>query len=102
MNEYIRAIFLLNKAVAFAAIKPFYYSISHRDTLLSKISHGSKLQVATLTNRSFLQNETGTPIKDAPLLIVRYYSRFQKKIKRIIRLFYLNMETVRHLMIECS
>jgi len=34
-----------------------------------KISHGSKLQVASLTNGSFLQNETGPPIKVGPLLI---------------------------------
>jgi hypothetical protein len=70
MNKYIRAIFLLNEAIAFAAIKPFYNSISHSDTLLSKNSHSSKLQVAALTNGSFLQNETGPPIKNGPLLIV--------------------------------
>jgi len=35
-----------------------------------KISHSSKLQVVTLTNGSFLQNETGPPIKNEPLLIV--------------------------------
>ena len=36
MNKHIRAIFLLYEAIAFAAIKPFYNSISHRDILLSK------------------------------------------------------------------
>jgi len=29
MNKHIRTIFLLNEAVAFAAVKPFYYPISH-------------------------------------------------------------------------
>jgi hypothetical protein len=36
MNEYVRAIFLLDEAIALAAVKPFYYSISHDDILLSK------------------------------------------------------------------
>jgi hypothetical protein len=36
MNKYIRTIFLLDEAVALAAVKPFYYSISHGDILLSK------------------------------------------------------------------
>ena len=76
MNKYIRSIFLLNEAVAFAAVKPFYNSISHNDILLSKISHSSKLEVANLTSGSFLQNETGPPIKDGPLLIVQRISSF--------------------------
>jgi hypothetical protein len=69
MDEYVRAIFLLNKAEAFAAVKPFYNSISHSDILLSKNSHGSKLQVATLLNGFFLKNETVPPIKTGLLLI---------------------------------
>jgi hypothetical protein len=36
MNEYIRTIFLLDEAVTLAAVKPFNYSISHVDILLSK------------------------------------------------------------------
>jgi hypothetical protein len=36
MDKYIRAIFLLNEAIAFLFIKPFDNSISHRDTLLTK------------------------------------------------------------------
>jgi len=36
MHKYIRAIFLLDEAIAFAAIKPFYNSISHNNTLLVK------------------------------------------------------------------
>jgi len=35
MNEHIRTIFLLDKPVAFAAVKPFDYSIRHGDILLS-------------------------------------------------------------------
>jgi hypothetical protein len=35
MNKYIRTVFLLNKTVAFAVIKPLYTSISHCDNLLS-------------------------------------------------------------------
>jgi hypothetical protein len=34
MDEYIRAIFLLNEAEAFAAIKPFYNTTCHCSTLL--------------------------------------------------------------------
>ena len=49
MNKHIRSIFLLDKSVPFAAIKPFYNSISHRDTLLSNSSHSSILQAATMT-----------------------------------------------------
>jgi hypothetical protein len=79
MNKYIRPIFLLNEAVAFAAVKPFYNSIRHNDILLSKISHSSKLEVANLTNGSFLQNETGLPIKGRPLLIVTRITPFFKK-----------------------
>jgi hypothetical protein len=70
MNKYIRTIFLLNKSIALATIKPLYDSISHSDTLLSKNSHSSKLQVAALTNGAFLQNETEPPIMNRPLLIV--------------------------------
>jgi hypothetical protein len=69
MYKYIRTIFLLDETIALAAIKPFYDSIRHCDTLLSKNSHSSKLQVATLINGYFLQNETVPPIKDGPLLI---------------------------------
>jgi hypothetical protein len=36
VNEDIRAIFLLDEAVAFVVIKPLDTSISHSDTLLSK------------------------------------------------------------------
>ena len=36
VNEYIRSIFLLNEAVALLVIKPFYRSIGHSDTPLSK------------------------------------------------------------------
>jgi hypothetical protein len=63
MDEHIWAVFLLNKAVAFVLIKPLDNSISHRDTLLIKKFYGSKLQAATLTNGSFLQNETSAPAK---------------------------------------
>jgi hypothetical protein len=35
MNEYISTVFLLNEAIAFAVIKPFYSSIGHGDILLS-------------------------------------------------------------------
>jgi hypothetical protein len=34
MNEYIRTVFLLNEAIAFSVIKPFYRSIGHGDILL--------------------------------------------------------------------
>jgi len=34
MYEYVRAIFLLNKAVAFAVVKPLDNTISHNDLLL--------------------------------------------------------------------
>jgi len=47
-----------------------------------KNSHGSKLQVAALTNGSFLQNETGPPIKDGPLLITPSIFPFFVKIKQ--------------------
>jgi hypothetical protein len=43
MHEYIRSIFLFDEAKAFFIAKPFYRSISHSDTLLSKYSHGPKL-----------------------------------------------------------
>ena len=43
MDKYIRAIFLLDEAVAFAAIKPFYNSINHCSFLLSINSHSFKL-----------------------------------------------------------
>jgi len=69
MNKHIRSIFLFNETVAFTAVKPFYNASSHSDTLLSKNSHGSKLQVATLANGFFLKNETGSSIKNGPLLI---------------------------------
>ena len=49
MNEYIVTIFLLDEAVAFSVVKPFYDSISHCDVLLSKILI-FLLWVATLTN----------------------------------------------------
>jgi len=71
MNKYIRSVFLFNETVAFTAVKPFYNAISHRDTLLSNNSHGSKLQVATLTNGFFLKRETGPSMKNGPLLIER-------------------------------
>jgi hypothetical protein len=41
-----------------------------------------------LTNESFLQNETGLPIKDGPLLIVHKDNMFFKKIKRITISFF--------------
>jgi hypothetical protein len=89
MNKHIRTIFLLNEAIAFAAVKPFYNSISHSDALLSKNSHSSRLQVATLTNGTFLQNETGPPIKNGPLLIILIIISFFKKIKMFIQSFFL-------------
>jgi hypothetical protein len=36
MNEYVRSVFLLDEAEAFAGVKPFYDSICHAHTLLSK------------------------------------------------------------------
>jgi hypothetical protein len=55
MNEYIRTIFLLDEAKAFSVIKPLYGSISHSDTLLYSIFHGSQLQAITIdkTDPSF-------------------------------------------------
>jgi hypothetical protein len=35
MHKYIRAVFLLDEAEAFVAVKPFYHSISHGAILLS-------------------------------------------------------------------
>jgi hypothetical protein len=58
MDKNIGSIFLLNKTVPFATIKPFDYSIRHCATSFTLDSLGSKLQVATLTNGCFLQNET--------------------------------------------
>jgi hypothetical protein len=77
MHEHIRTIFLLDKAIALAAVKPFYNSISHSAFLNN--SHGSKLQVATLTYGSFPQNETGPPIKAGPLLIILNIAYFLKE-----------------------
>jgi hypothetical protein len=54
MNKYIRTVFLLNEAKTLAAVKPFYNSIRQNDILLSKISHSSKLKVATWANESCL------------------------------------------------
>jgi hypothetical protein len=47
--------------------------------LLSNNSHGSILKVATMTDRSSLQNETGLSIKHKPLLIVFTIAPFSKK-----------------------
>jgi hypothetical protein len=44
MNEYIRTIFLLNEAKAFAVIKPLHDSISHSDILLSNNFHVFRLK----------------------------------------------------------
>jgi len=66
MDKYILSIFLLNKAVAFAIAKPFYCSISHRDILLSKILKVPNFRMPLGENGSFLQNETGPPIKGGP------------------------------------
>ena len=75
MNKYIRAIFLLNEAITFAAIKPLTIPLAIVTHSFQKNFHGSKLQVAALTNGSGLQSETGPPIKNGPLLINRqlYY-----------------------------
>jgi len=70
MNKHIRSIFLLNKSEAFAVIKPLNNSISHDNILLSKKFSTSQTGGCLLHNGLFLQNETGPPIKDGPLLIV--------------------------------
>jgi hypothetical protein len=63
MDKHIRAVFLLNKAVAFALIKPLDNSISHRDTLLTKKFYGSKLQVATFEKWTFPSERNRPPKK---------------------------------------
>jgi len=60
-----------------------------------KISHSSKLQDANMANGYFLQNETGPPIKDGPLLIkiiIRYH---RKKSSRLYSTF-LQRILIRH------
>jgi hypothetical protein len=44
MNEYIRTLFSLNEAKAFAVIKPLHDSISHSDILLSNNFHVFRLK----------------------------------------------------------
>jgi len=53
---------------------------------LQKKFHGSKLQVATLTNGYFPQNETGTPTNKRLHKLLYYeklLSRFFKRTRRI-------------------
>jgi hypothetical protein len=57
MNEHIRTAILLDEAEALLAIKPLYCSISHSDTLLSKILPCFKLQVATHDKWIYLQKK---------------------------------------------
>jgi hypothetical protein len=86
MDKYIRAIFSLNEAIAFLFIKPFDNSSSHRDTLLTKKNHRSKVQAVTLTNGYFPQNETGTPTNKRLHKLLYYeklLSRFFKRTRRI-------------------
>jgi len=66
MNEYIRTIFLLNKAETFAVIKPLYDSISHSDILLYKDFHGSQLQVATIEKWVLPSEKNRLTIKGEP------------------------------------
>jgi hypothetical protein len=48
-----------------------------------KNSQGPRLEDATLTNGYFLQNETGPPIKEGPLLIADIIIHFKKKAREI-------------------
>jgi len=69
MDKNIWPIFLLNKSKTFLVAEPLHSSIRHRDTLLSKNSHSSRLQVATLANGSFLQSETDPSDIDGSFMI---------------------------------
>jgi len=67
MHEYIRAIFLFDETIAFFIAKPFYCSISHSDTLLSKNSHGPKLPGATFNKWNFPSERTRPANMGRPL-----------------------------------
>ena len=69
MYKYIRPVFLLDKTVAFFAVKPFHNSIRHRDTLLVKKFSRFQTTDCQTGNWEFLQVETGLPIKNGPLLM---------------------------------
>jgi hypothetical protein len=58
LNEYIGPIIWFNEAKSFF-VKPFYSSLRHGVTLLSKYYHGSQLRVATMTNGSYAQIKSG-------------------------------------------
>jgi hypothetical protein len=87
MNKYIRTVFLLNEAEAFAGIKPFYSSIGHDNILLSKKFQRCKLEGATLTNGFFLQRETVLQIKQD--LIDWMYNNLYLERKQANCLFFL-------------
>lgn len=54
MYKYIRPVFLLDKTVAFFAVKPFHISIRHRDTLLVK-------KILKVPNHGFSDRKLGIP-----------------------------------------
>jgi hypothetical protein len=79
MDEYILTIFRLDETVTLFVAEPLDSSIGHRDTLLSKSSHGPIRKGATLI-WTFPSNETG-PLNWRTFHDYYYDSPFAENIK---------------------
>jgi hypothetical protein len=85
MYEHIRsAIFLFDKTVAFATVKPLYCTVWHADILLSKNSQSFDLEGCRTSCETFLKRNC-PPIKIGPLLIKRTVSIFNANARGLSR-----------------
>ena len=81
MHEDIRAVFLLDEAIALLVIKPFDNAIRHGDTPFLKKIHRFLLQAATGSNGEKRPKGTGPPsskLNAAGLDDAGYFSNFSK------------------------